>query len=78
MKKLVLLLLACAVGVWAADFWISKPYTDWSAKELQKIMSDSPWSHKVDVELSVRMPTTKSQSESGGRGRHKTGEGQKE
>jgi hypothetical protein len=69
MKKLVLLVLACAVCLWAADFWTSKPYTDWNTKELQKIMNDSPWSHRVDVELSVRMPTTKSQSESGGRGR---------
>jgi len=69
MKKLTLLVLACAVCVCAADFWTSKPYTDWNAKELQKIMTDSPWSHRVDVELRVTMPTTKSQSESGGRGR---------
>jgi hypothetical protein len=69
MKKLAPLLLACAVCVWAADFWTSKPYTDWSAKELQKIVNDSPWAHKVDVELKVTMPTIKSQSEGGGRGR---------
>jgi hypothetical protein len=73
-KKLVLLLLACAVCVWAADFWTSKPYTDWSSKESQKIMSDSPWAHKVDVELKVTMPTVKSQSE-GGRGRGGGGSG---
>ncbi len=42
MKKLAPLLLACAVCVWAADFWTSKPYTDWSAKEVQKIVNDSP------------------------------------
>jgi hypothetical protein len=75
MKKLALLLLACAVCMWAADFWTSKPYTDWSAKELQKMMSDSPWAHRVDVELSVRMPNVSSQSESGGRGRGKGGGG---
>jgi hypothetical protein len=69
MKKLALLLLACAVCLWAADFWTTKPYTDWSAKELQKIMSDSPWAHRVDVELSVRMPSVASQSEGKGRGK---------
>jgi hypothetical protein len=69
MKKVVLLFLAGAVSVGAADFWTSKPYTDWSSKESQKIMNDSPWAHKVDVELKVTMPTVRSQSEGGGRGR---------
>src|SRR5665213_2053756 len=27
----------------AADFWQSKPYTGWSNKDLQKIMTNSPW-----------------------------------
>jgi hypothetical protein len=75
MKKLILLLLACAVCVWAADFWTSKPYTDWNSKELQKILTDSPWAHKVDVELKVTMPTTRSQSEGGGRSRGGAGAG---
>jgi len=75
MKKLALLLLASAVCVWAADFWTSKPYTDWSAKELQRIMTDSPWAHRVDVEVAVRMPNVASQSEGGGRGRGKGGGG---
>jgi hypothetical protein len=69
MKKLALLLLSCAACLWAADFWTAKPYTDWSAKEIQKMMSDSPWAHRVDVDVSVRMPTVASQSEGKGRGK---------
>jgi hypothetical protein len=77
MKKLAPLLLACAVCLWAADFWTTKPYSDWSSKELQKMMTDSPWAHRVDVELSVRMPSISSQSEGkGGRGKGGGGGGE--
>lgn len=27
----------------AADFWLEKPYTEWSEKEANKLISDSPW-----------------------------------
>jgi len=74
-KKSALLVLACAALLPAADFWAAKPYTDWSAKDLQRMMSDSPWSHRVDVELSVRMPNVAAQSEGGGRGKGKGGGG---
>ncbi len=40
--------LACTV-VLASDFWETKPFTDWSDKELQQLMSDSPWSRRVNV-----------------------------
>jgi hypothetical protein len=45
---LTLLMFVAALTVWAADAWV-KPYTDWNEKDLQKIMSDSPWSKKVSV-----------------------------
>jgi hypothetical protein len=56
MKKLLpfLLILAialCTVSLFAADFWQSKPYTEWSDKEVQKILSNSPWSKEVIVSL---------------------------
>jgi hypothetical protein len=49
MKHFVLLSLSCAGILSAADFWASKPYTDWNEKELQKIATDSPWAKKVSV-----------------------------
>lgn len=44
----VLCVLASAV-VLAADFWETKPFSMWSAEELQKILTDSPWSRNVSV-----------------------------
>jgi hypothetical protein len=35
--------------MWAADFWTTKPFTEWNEKEVQKILSDSPWTGRVTV-----------------------------
>ena len=50
-----------AAGLWvlastlalASNFWETKPFTDWSDRELQQLMSDSPWSRKVSVVLNA-------------------------
>jgi hypothetical protein len=49
MKKISLLLTLAALAVWAADFWDAKPYTDWSQKDIQKMMTNSPWSKQISV-----------------------------
>jgi len=51
MKRLttwVLLLLGFSVLLWAGDkdFWKSKPYTEWTEKEVEKMLTDSPWVKK--------------------------------
>ncbi len=51
MKTVVLLLFPAALTLWAAEVWAAKPYTDWNEKDLQKIMTDSPWAKKVSVTL---------------------------
>jgi len=45
---LTLLMFMAALMLWAADVWV-KPYTDWTDKDIQKIMTDSPWAKKVSV-----------------------------
>ena len=52
-KKLALLSLGVTAGLWAADFW-AKPYTDWTDKELQSMISDSPWADRMAVETGQR------------------------
>jgi len=47
MKKLVPFLLA--LGLWAADSWQNKPMADWSDKDVQKILSNSPWAKVINV-----------------------------
>jgi len=49
LKKLSTLLFLCALCMWAADFWTTKPFTDWNEKEVQKVLSDSPWVGKVTM-----------------------------
>lgn len=44
-RKLLGLFLAFAISVVAAskDFWRTKPYTSWTAKEVHKVLWSSPW-----------------------------------
>jgi hypothetical protein len=51
MKKTVPLLLTLAVCLWAADAWQSKPFTDWSDKDVQRLLSSSPWAKEVNIAL---------------------------
>lgn len=53
--------LAGTLGVWmmacvalvAADFWTEKDFTSWSDKEVEQMLTDSPWSREVTIVLSV-------------------------
>ena len=49
MKYHLALLASGALVLMAADVWNSKPYTDWSDKDVQKITTDSPWAKKTSV-----------------------------
>ncbi len=51
MKKLLPLLLTLSICLWAADFWASKPFTDWSEKDVQKMENNSPWSKQISVQV---------------------------
>jgi hypothetical protein len=49
LKKLSALLFLFALCIWAADFWTTKPFTDWTDKEVQKVLTDSPWVGKITM-----------------------------
>ncbi len=51
MKKFLPVFLALTVCAWAADFWQSKPYTDWNEKEVQKLETSSPWAKVVSIAM---------------------------
>ena len=40
--------LGCAV-LSAADVWDTKPYAQWTDKEVEKILTDSPWAGKASL-----------------------------
>ena len=52
MKKplLPLFLLALAICAWAADFW-TKPPDQWSDKDVQKMMTNSPWAREFTISI---------------------------
>jgi hypothetical protein len=50
MKKAAGLLLLFGFGLLAAEFW-QKPYTEWSDKDLTKMMTDSPWAKSASVSM---------------------------
>ncbi len=52
--RLLTLLFLAGLALCAADVWVSKPYTEWTEKDVQKIMSDSPWAKKVTVTFEGR------------------------
>jgi hypothetical protein len=35
--------------LWAVDFWEKKPYTEWSEKETEKMLTDSPWGDRMFI-----------------------------
>ena len=43
-------IVACA-ALAAADFWEEKDFTAWSDKEVEKMLTDSPWSRNLTVAL---------------------------
>ena len=68
LKKLFTLLFLCALSMWAADFWNTKPFTDWNEKEVQKVLTDSPWVGRVTMSGGGPPPAVAGAGGGGGRG----------
>lgn len=41
--------------LWAADFW-EKPFTDWSDKELRRVLTNSPWARQTNTVMTNARP----------------------
>jgi hypothetical protein len=37
----------------AASFWDAKAYTEWSQKEVEEMLADSPWARKISVVIPI-------------------------
>jgi hypothetical protein len=72
-KKIVAAFFAFAFCVAAADFWQAKPYTEWGDKDLQKMITNSPWARSFSPPAPAGGPgdsgASAPLSEGGGRGR---------
>ena len=62
-----LTLIVSLVTLWGNSFWKEKEFTEWSQKEVIRIMTKSPWSQRVAILLPGR--------DQGGAGRDQRGAG---
>jgi hypothetical protein len=60
--------------VFAAEFWETKPFLEWSDREVERMLTDSPWTGIVAVALPNRGPVPT--EDGGGRGGRGDGGGQ--
>src|SRR5262245_12100097 len=73
MRKLAAIALSFAACLWAADFWQSKPFTEWNEKEMKRMLENSPWARMVSI--SMGDPRPMASGGGGGRGRNRGGGG---
>jgi len=62
-----------AAGLAAADFWTTKAYTEWSQKEVEQMLTDSPWARRVSVVIPIPPRVSGDAGGRGGRGGDDTG-----
>lgn len=58
----------------AAEFWDARPFAEWSDQDIQRMLTDSPWSHQVSVVV-PRAPREGGDLQPGGRGGDDSGRG---
>ena len=51
--RVLFVLLLTSTLLWAGDFWEDKEFTQWSEKDVEKLMTNSPWAKQVTVALSM-------------------------
>jgi hypothetical protein len=61
-----MLVLLGAASLAAANFWDTKAYPEWTQKEVETMLSDSPWARQISVVIPV--PPRASGDDVGGRG----------
>lgn len=71
MRKIAIFLAVFCVSLGAAEFWQAKKFTDWSDRDVKKMLADSPWAKPVNVAADMVLPagsTSSRRSRDGGRG----------
>jgi len=53
LPRVLCVLVSTALVLLSEDFWVKKPYTEWSDKEAAKLLSNSPWAHEVSIEANA-------------------------
>ncbi|MBL8241429.1 MAG: hypothetical protein JNM66_28650 [Bryobacterales bacterium] len=51
MRRLPVIILLCALPAFAEDFWKGKPFTEWTEKEIRRMLTNSPWAKEVAASM---------------------------
>ena len=57
---------ACAVMLFASDFWKTKDSSQWTDDEINKMLSDSPWARGKTVQPQQSQPQRRGMGRRGG------------
>jgi hypothetical protein len=49
-RSVIAVILLFAVDLWAGDPWKEKSYKNWNENDVRKILNESPWSKRIQVE----------------------------
>src|SRR5437879_7159370 len=49
LRRFLFALGCTAFLLFAEDFWVKKPFTEWSIKDATKLLQNSPWAHEISV-----------------------------
>ena len=60
-------LAVAALALLAEDFWVKKPYTEWSDKDAAKMLTNSPWAHDVAIDAGAGVEMANSSGRPGPR-----------
>ena len=41
---------------WGKDFWETKPFSEWSDEEVDRMLTDSPWAKSMSVNFELSDP----------------------
>jgi hypothetical protein len=56
LNKLAVLAALAPAALWAADVWESKPFQNWTQKDVQKIFNNSPWARQARAVIGSSPP----------------------
>jgi hypothetical protein len=52
-----------AIDLWAGDPWKEKPYQNWTEREVRRILNESPWAKRVELETNEIGPVARGGAE---------------
>lgn len=62
LNKLAVLAILAPAAAWSADVWESKPFQNWTQKDVQKLFNNSPWARQARATVATVAPAAAARS----------------